>query len=205
MTRTLGTVAAVSLALLMLSGCHVTEDRQNGKKNVSIGTPFGSLKVNTNNTTDTSAIGLEAYPGSTPVADSDDKDGNAANVNMSFGSFHLGVKAAFFQTSDPQDKVLAFYRRDLGTHFGDVIECRGDQAVGKPAHTSQGLTCGTTRDKHYVQLGSELSGKNVELRTGSEHHQHIVTVENHEGGTKIGLVVLDLPSHLSGHDNNDSE
>ena len=45
----------------------------------------------------------------------------------------------------------------------------------------------------------------MELRTGSELHQHIVDIEAHDGGTKIGLVDLDLPSHLSNHDKNDSE
>ncbi|MBW4039411.1 MAG: hypothetical protein HIU91_11170 [Acidobacteria bacterium] len=205
MHRTLTTLASAAIACLLLSGCHVTQNGEGGKKNVDIGTPFGSLKVNTDNTTDPSSIGLEAYPGATPVADSGDNDANAANVNMSFGSFHLGVKAASFQTPDPQAKVIAFYRKDLTQHFGDVIECRGDKAIGTPTHTSEGLTCNSTRDKHYVQLGSDNGDTHLELLTGSDRHQHIVTVEDHGGGTKIGLVALDLPTHLSGHDDKDSE
>lgn len=194
---------AAPLAFVLLSGCHVVRQVDGSKKNVSIGTPFSSIKVNTNNTTDTAATGLEAYPGAIPIADSGDTDGNAANVNMSFGSFHLGVKAVFFQTPDPQEKVLAFYRNDLATHFGDVIECRGGHAIGTPSKTAQGLTCGSTRDRHSVQLGPEIGEGNLELLTGSERHQHLVTVEDHEGGTKIGLVAVDLPAHLSGSGNGD--
>lgn len=198
MTRPLRFFASMPLACILLSGCHVAT-HNDGANNVDIKTPFGSMKVKTNSTTDTSAIGLAPYPGAIPVADSSDKDGNAANVNMNFGSFHLGVKTAFFQTPDPQEKVIAFYRKDLATHFGDVIECSGDKTIGTPTRTAQGLTCGDSRSK----VNSVLD--HLELRAGSEHHQHIVTVEDHEGGTKIGLVSLDLPAHLSAHDNKDSE
>jgi hypothetical protein len=206
MTRTLRilTLMAVTapLACLPLTGCHVTENDHGDKKNVDIGTPFGSMKVHTNNTTDTAAIGLTAYPGAVPVNDGD-KDNNSANIDMSFGGFHLGVKAAGFQTPDSPDKVLAFYRKDLASRYGDVIECRDDHAVGTPTHTSQGLTCDA--QKHTRINNSDFDRDNLELRAGSELHQHIVGVEPHDGGTKIGLVDLDLPAHLSDHDSKDSE
>jgi hypothetical protein len=202
MNRKPGTVAI--LACILLSGCHV-DTRNNGtNNNVDIKTPFGSLKVDTSDSSDVADIGLSPYPGAAPLKDSGDKDDNAANVNMNFGSFRLGVKTAFFQTPDSQDKVIEFYRKNLAQHFGDVIECRDDKPVGTPIRTAQGLTCGSTRDKHYVQLGPELNHKNLQLRTGSERHQHIVTMEDHDGGTKIGLIALDLPSHLSGLDGRNS-
>ena len=217
MTRTLRilTILAVTapVACLLLTGCHVTENEHGDKKSVNIGTPFGSMKVHTSNTADTSAIGLAAYPGAVPINDSDD-DGNAANVDMSFAGFHLGVKAASFQTPDSQDKVLAFYRQDLATRYGDVIECRGHSAVGTPTRTSQGLTCSDSEGSHIktsdghskgVAIMSGDSSSDVELRAGSAQHFHIVGVEPHDGGTRIGLVALDLPSRLSGHDNKDSE
>ena len=218
MTRTLHILATLvvtgPLACLLLTGCHVTENEHGDKKNVDIGTPFGSMKVHTSNTADTSAIGLAAYPGAVPINDSGDTDGNSANVDMSFGSFHLGVKAASFQTPDSEDKVLAFYRHDLAARYGDVIECRGHSAVGTPTRTSQGLTCSDSEGSHIktsddhskgVAIMSGDSSSDVELRAGSAQHFHIVGVEPHDGGTKIGLVALDLPSHLSGHDNKDSE
>ncbi len=207
MTRTLRipTILAVTapLACLLLTGCHVTENEHGNRKNVDIGTPFGSMKVHTNNSTDTSAIGLSAYPGAVPTNDSGDKDGNSANVDMSFGSFRLGVRAAGFQTPDQPDKVLAFYRKDL-SRYSNVIECHGHASVGQPTRTTLGLTCSDSSKEVQIN-GSEPSNNNVELRAGSPQHQHIVSVEAHGGGTKIGLVALDLPSHLSGHANKDSE
>lgn len=207
-------LAAASFACLLLAGCHVSEHKNGKNENVDIGTPFGSLQVKTNDSSDTSAIGLAAYPGAVPVKDDGDKDSSSANVSMNFGSFHLGVKAASFQTPDSQDKVLAFYRKDMATRYGDVIECRGTSSIGSPARTSQGLTCdsghGThvrTSDGHSkgFAIMSGDSSDNTELRAGSQQHQHVVGVEAHDGGTKIGLVALDLPSHLADHDSKDSE
>ena len=214
--RSLTTFAvAAPLACLLLSGCHVTEDDHGDHKNVSIGTPFGSMKVNTNkNGTDTASIGITAYPGATPINDKDDDDSNNANVSMNFGPFHLGVKAADFQSSDPSDKVIAFYQKDLASRYGSVIECRGHNSVGSVTHTSQGLTCNDdehthirTHDDHSkgIAIMSDDSSTDIELRSGSPQHLHIVGVENRDGGTKIGLVSLDLPSDLFNHDSKDSE
>jgi hypothetical protein len=191
-------LALSTFACLLLAGCHVSDHKNGNNDNVDIGTPFGSMQVKTNNNTDTSAIGIAAYPGAVPVKDND-KDSNSADINMSFGSFHLGVKAAGFQTPDSLDKVVAFYKNDLA-RYGDVIECANDTAIGQPTRTSQGLSCDT---KHGAHISTGDHG--VELRTGSELHQHIVDIEAHDGGTKIGLVDLDLPSHLTTHDKNDSE
>lgn len=197
-------LSTLTLACILLSGCRVETNDNGDKKNVDISTPFGAMKVKTNDSGDTTAIGITAYPGAVPVKGGD-KDGNNADVNMSFGSFHLGVKAAEFQTPDAPAKVLAFYRKDLAKRFGDVIECQSDKPVGTPTRTSEGLTCEKTRDKDHVQLGSEVFGDGLELRSGSEEHQHIVSIDRHNGGSKIGLVALDLPSHLGNHDSKDSE
>lgn len=207
-------IFAAPLACLLLTGCHVTENDHGNGKNVDIGTPFGSMKVDTDHSTNTAAIGIAAYPGATPVDDKGDNDNsNNANVNLSFGPFHLGVKAADFQTSDSQDKVLAFYRKDLDARYGGTIECRGHSAVGSADHTSQGLTCNDdhtridTGEGHSkgVAIMSGDSSTDLELRAGSPQHLHVVSVESRDGGTRIGLVALDLPSHLSDHDHKDSE
>jgi hypothetical protein len=217
--RFLATFAlAAPLSCLLLTGCHVTEDDHGDHKNVSIGTPFGSMKVNTNkNSTDTASIGITAYPGATPIKDKgDDDDSNNANVSMNFGPFHLGVKAADFQSSDPSDKIIAFYQKDLASRYGSVIECHGHKSVGSVTRTSQGLTCSDDEHTHInthdgkskgfsISSGDSDSSTDIELRSGSPQHLHIVGVEQHEGGTKIGLVSLDLPSDLSDHDGKDSE
>ncbi len=212
MNLTLRTLAVAPLACLLLSGCRVVEHKDGNKDNVDISTPFGGMHVKTNNSGDTSAIGLTAYPGAVPVKEDHDSDTNSANVDMSFGGFHLGVRAAGFQTPDQPDKVLAFYRKDL-TRYGDVIECENDKPVGTPTRTSQGLTCdseGHTKFKAHgdlngIHIDNGTSSSDLELRAGSGQHQHIVGIKANNGGTKIGLVALDLPSHLSDHDDKDSE
>jgi hypothetical protein len=202
---------AAALACLLLAGCRVHNSKNGSKDDVAIDTPFGSMKVATDKSADTAAIGLAAYPGAVPVKDGNDSDSNSANVNLSFGSFHLGVKAASFQTPDQPEKVLAFYRKDLA-RYGDVIECNHDKPVGQPTRTSQGLACtdkgNTTRitsDKDGGLHINDSKSSDLELRAGSQTNQHIVSVEQKDGGTKIGLVALDLPSHLSDHGNNDAE
>ncbi len=195
---------AASLSTMLLSGCRITDNKDGKNDNVAISTPFGSMNVKTNDNVDTSSIGLTAYPGAMPVKD-DGKDSNSADVNMSFGDFHLGVKAASFQTGDSTDKVMAFYRKDLG-RYGDVIECKGDNAIGTPTRTSQGLTCNDKGGNHHVhgRVATD-SDDEIELRAGSETRQHIVGIETKNGGTRIGLVMLNLPSGLHSHDSKETE
>ncbi len=213
--RTLTTLA--TLAGLLLAGCHVTESDRDGSKNVSIGTPFGSMKVATGKTVDAASVGISPYPGATPVQDQGD-DGNNANVQMSFGGFHLGVRAADFQTADSPQKVLAFYRQDLSSRYGAPIECRDQHPIGSPDRTAQGLTCkndegsrvagskvqiGGVHPKGVVILSNDSpSETEIELRAGSPKRMHVVGVEPHNGGTQISLVSIDLPT---GHDSSDSE
>jgi hypothetical protein len=190
---------AAPLLCLALAGCHVSSHGNGKNDNVDIGTPFGSMHVKTNDTTSTAAIGLAPYPGAVPLKDGD-QDGNSADVNMSFGSFHLGVQAASFQTADSPDKVLAFYRKDLA-RYGEVIECRDNAPVGQPTHTVLGLTCNDQGHHHSIVI----QDSDLELRAGSPEHQHIVSTDAKDGGTKIGLVALDLPSGLNQHGKGDVE
>lgn len=195
MKITIAAVAAATLTLILATGCRVNDEEHGDKKNVSIATPFGSVHVNTDEKADTTAIGLAVYPGATPYKDpgGDHKDSGSADINLSFGDFHLGVKAASFITPDAQDKVLAFYKKELAK-YGEVISCRGDATVGEPDHTSQGLTCSEHNDNHVNASAHALEHDDLELRAGSRQHQHIVGLEDKNGQTKIGLVALDLPA-----------
>jgi len=186
------TAAAAMVATVLMSGCRVESSKQNGNDNVRIATPFGGMQVKTNDSTVLEGMGLPAYPGATLIRK--DNDHGAADVNMNFGSFHLRVKAASYQTPDSPDKVKAFYRKALGA-YGDIIECSNDKSVGEPTHTAEGLTCD---DNHkHVAIDDDISRK-LELKAGSKQHQHIVAIDPNGSGTKIGLVALDLPGHLSG-------
>lgn len=197
--RALSAIAASALLLLPLAGCHVSSHKNGENDNVDIGTPFGSLQVKTDDNANGAAIGITPYPGAVPVKDGDGK--HSADVNMNFGSFHLGVKTTALQTTDDEGKVLAFYRHDLA-RYGDVIECNANATVGVPKRTAEGLTCSENSGAHH---GDVNIGSGLELRTGSPHRQHIVALQNRDGGTRIGLVALDLPDHFGSHDRGASE
>jgi hypothetical protein len=161
------------------------------------------MQIKTDNAAVAEGIGLPIYPGATPnIKKKDDghDDNGAADINMSFGSFKLRVKAASYHSDDPQDKIIAFYRPALAK-YGDVIQCDHDRPVGTPTRTSQGLTCDKTgKDNH---VSSTINDSKIEFKTGSEQHQHIVAIDPDGSGTKIGLVVLDLPTHFSLGDKDD--
>lgn len=186
-------------ACLLLAGCQISHSRHSDGDNVQIGTPFGSVHVKTDKDANLAGIGLTTYPGSVPVRDHDGKDKDAADINLNFGDFHLGVKAASFQTGDSPDKVEGFYRKDL-SRYGQILKCENDHPVGQPTRTSEGLTCDAERG-HKIHI-SDTDNDQLELRAGSPDHMHIVGIQPKNGGTRIGLVALDLPIH---HDASDSE
>ncbi len=190
---------ALLLVPVLLAGCRVDTHKNGADKDVSIGTPFGSMNVKTDEANALAKTGLTPYPGASPVHKHGDDHG-AADVNMSFGSFRLGVHAVELQTPDPQDKVLAFYRKDMG-RYGAVLTCRGNQTVGQPPRTQDGLTC----NDHKTVQEYHTSGDSIELRAGSETRQHVVGVHAEDGATHIGLVALDLPSDSNKHDSGDRE
>jgi hypothetical protein len=194
-------VAAVAiLAMALMSGCRIENDKHGDSDNVKIATPFGGMTVKTNDTAVIDGLGLPVYPGAELVKKKDKNDG-AADINMSFGSFTLRVKAASYKSTDSPDLVAAFYRKALG-RYGDVIECQNDKPVGSLTRTSEGLTCDNEKENH-IKVDNDISGKR-EMKAGSKQHQHIVGVDPDGSGTKIGLVALDLPGHLSVGDGDES-
>jgi hypothetical protein len=198
-TNQIAAVATMIAATALMSGCRIESDKRNGNDNVKIATPFGGMTVKTNDDA-VEGLGLPVYPGAQLVKK--DKNNGAADVNMSFGSFQLRVKAASYRTQDNPDEVTTFYRKALG-RYGDVIECQKDKPVGNPTRTAEGLSCDNEKDNR-VYVNDDESGK-LELKAGSKQHQHIVAIDPEGNGTKFGLVSLDLPGHISfgsGDDNN---
>jgi hypothetical protein len=198
-TNQIAGVAVMIAATALMSGCRIESDKRNGNDNVKIATPFGGMTVKTNDAAVVEGLGLPVYPGAELVKK--DKNNGAADVNMSFGSFQLRVKAASYRTQDSTDEVTTFYRKALG-RYGDVIQCQNDKPLGTPTRTAEGLTCDNVKENH-ISVNDDMSGK-MELKAGSKQHQHIVAVDPEGKGTKFGLVALDLPGHIS-FGNNDGK
>jgi hypothetical protein len=200
MKKALVFLAAAGLALT--AGCHVQveKDANGNEKNVKIDTPIGGLHVRAG---DTSAadVGLPVYPGATIAPDN--QGDKSADVHMGFGDFQLRVKVVNYETTDSQDKVLAFYQKAMG-RFGDVIRCQGNQPVGTPTVTQEGLTC--SEDHGNVQIQGENVSANLTLRAGSRHHQHILGIENSKRNeTRFALIELQLPTALDNDKNSNSQ
>jgi hypothetical protein len=192
--------AGIFLGAAAISGCRIDSHKQGDNENVSVATPFGGVKVKTNDAAGVEGIGLPVYPGAELVKKKD-KDNGSADVNLSFGKFQLRVKAASYRTSDTPEQVNAFYRNAM-KRYGTVIQCNHDQPIGTPTRTEDGLTCSENDKKHDEATTSP--GVKVELKAGSKQHQHIVAIEPENQGTKFGMVALDLPMGFSGDHNSDA-
>jgi hypothetical protein len=163
-------------------------------KKVQVDTPFGGVHVNTDQTT-AADLGLPVYPGAVVVKG--DGDHESADVHLGFGEWELRVRTVSYQTDDSEEKVTAFYKKALG-RYGDVITCQGNSPVGKPAITSEGLSCADDKGSGNVKIdrGDYGTGKDsLELKAGSKRHQHIVGFENPKNSKpRFVLVALDLPA-----------
>jgi hypothetical protein len=185
-------VAGVSLAAALLAGCEVDTHKDANGEHVKVATPFGGVQVKTGDSANIQGIGIATYPGAVPTKKSNnDKNSDSADVNVSFGDFKVRVKAASFRSDDSQDRLIAFYRKELGK-YGTVIQCSDGQPVGQPTKTPEGLSC----DDEHSHGNSDVDGK-IELKAGSEQHQHLVAIDPQTNGTKFALIVLDLPIHFN--------
>ena len=189
-SRALISLAAASI-LIAVAGCHISVDKSKSgdEKNVKIETPLGGLHVRSDQTS-AADVGLPAYTGAHLSTGSDgDK---SADVHLGFGQWQLRVRAVTYETSDSQDKVVAFYKSALG-RYGDVLQCDGKKAVGSPTVTHEGLTCDEEHGKGHVNVDL-TSSDHLSLMAGSRHHQHIFAIKNGGGAdTRFSLVELQLP------------
>jgi len=193
--RRSGIVLAAGL-LLATSACSIQVDpTKDGKeKSVKVQTPFGGVHVNTNDMA-ASDTGLPAYPGATATASKakDGKHDQNADIDIHFGGWQMRMKVLKYHTADSQDKVMAFYRKALG-RYGDVIECRGDEPVGTPTVTRQGLSCKEHGNPHNDNVNMQ-SDSGVMLKAGSHSHQHLMGIDKTDSdGTDFALIALDLPA-----------
>jgi hypothetical protein len=192
---------ALIFGIVLVSGCRVESDKHGDSDDVKIATPFGGVRVKTNDAAVLEGIGLPAYPGAELVKKKDKSDG-AADINLSFGKFQLRVKAVDYRSTDDPGMVAAFYRKALG-RYGDVIQCQNSKPVGTPTRTAEGLTCDNEKENH-ITVNEQISGK-MELKAGSKLHQHVIAIDPDGSGTKFAMVALDLPGHIATEDGGDEK
>jgi hypothetical protein len=169
--------------VVALAGCSVTtHDKGNGKKDdVDIRTPFGSLSVK-EGASDVKDTGLSPYPGARLASDKDDEHRHSANVNISSSLFGLKVVALKYESDDASDKVLAFYRKEMGK-YGKVVDCTGGFNMNFHHRDKDAeVTC----DDHN---GSGHEYKE-QLKVGTENNQRILAIKPKNSGSEFTLVYV---------------
>jgi hypothetical protein len=186
--------------LLAVSGCSVQDHKNGQAESVQLHTPLGALDVRTN-AVHGPDVGLPVYPGAVETG-KHGNDSGSADIHMSFGSWHLNVKAIEYHSNDPEERIVAFYKKSMG-QYGDVLTCKDKTAIGEPVKTRQGLTCAnnheydvdmkldTSKNKVNVQT-PHLTG-DIKLLAGSPENQHLVEFKPTSDGTKFSMVVVQLP------------
>jgi hypothetical protein len=162
-------------ALLPLTACGVdVHDAGPGKnKNVDVRSPFGSVSVRTD--VENPDTGLPVYPGARPLRDEDDPE--SANVNVSSRWFDVRVVAAKYESRDTQETILNFYRHQMRT-YGAVTECRGEVDFRGGRHNRRPIC--TERP----------ASRDVQLLTGTEEQQRVVSVKPRGTGSEFSLVYV---------------
>ena len=195
-------IAALSLGVLLfaLSGCSVNEHKNGDAENVHLHTPLGGLDVRTNSAAAVD-VGVPIYPGAVATGDQGN-DSGAADIHMSFGKWQLNVKAAEYQSKDPEFKLVAFYKKAMAS-YGDVLTCKDKKPLGQPVATSKGLTCANDHEydvsmdagssKNHVNSPTPKITGDIKLLAGSPENQHIVEFTPTSDGTKFSIVAVQLP------------
>jgi hypothetical protein len=178
-------VLSVFAALFLFVGCsistrHGDKNNEGPDKDVDIRTPFGSLSVHSGNP-DPKETGLSVYPGA-QVKVTRDRDGDSgANVNISSSLFGMKLAVLKYQTGDPPDKVLGFYRKDM-SRYGKVIDCNGGFNMNFHRHDQDAeVTCGDREGGHEYRQ---------ELKVGTENNQRIVAVKPSGNGTEFVMLYV---------------
>jgi len=173
---------AVALAVLLAACSIKVDDKDKEAKKVDIQTPLANLKVDTSEASTDN--GIPTYPGATPRPESGG-DKHRANVNIGGMGFGVKVIAAEYVTPDSPEKVKTFYLDKL-SQFGKVLECRGtggDNGTHADFNDDQGdkpVTC------------EHASGDGWQLKTGTNHNQHLVAINPDGSGTRFGTVLVQI-------------
>jgi len=175
-------LALAFIGCLTLLACTVSvKDHENGENSkVDIETPIGGIHVNEE--ADVHDTGLAAYPGAHQKTKTDGES-KSANVNISSGLFGVKVVAIEYQSDDPPGKVLAFYRQQM-KKFGNVVECHTDK------HNGNVVANDGERGSRPVSCEGDNGGNVVELKSGTEDNEHLVSVEPQGKGSDFALVYI---------------
>jgi len=134
---------------------------------------------------DVRQTGLAAYPGARLKKDTGN-DSHSANVNISSSLFGLKVVAMKFESDDAPDKVLTFYRKEMGK-YGKVVDCTGGFNMNFHHHDKDAeVSCDNNDSSHEYK---------EELKVGTENNQRVLAVKPSGSGSEFALVYVRAWEH----------
>ena len=176
-------VAVIALAVVLSAVAAPAQEKQNPdseKHTFRVETDSGRYGL-TAERLDPKRLGVAIYPGAQVLREGEN-DHSGGNITFEWGKESTRLFVQKYASSDPAEKVIAFYRKQL-SKYGPVVECRD----GKPlAPVKSELTCGEGGVKYE---SSHSDG--FELKAGSKHSQHIVGVTPKGASTEFGIVFLE--------------
>ncbi len=179
-------LALALAAFFLLPACsiNVKKDKGGGEKKVDIETPVGGIHVSKD--ADVRDIGLPVYPGARQKKKAENGEEKSANVNISGPGFAVKVVAIEYESDDPPEKLIAFYKDQL-KKYGSVLECHSSRHGGDlNLHARKN----GSKDSKDLKCDNNDRGKTVELKVGTEDNQHIVAVEPEGKGSTFALVFV---------------
>lgn len=120
-------------------------------------------------------VGLPAYPGATIRRDKPD-DGEGLNLSLWGGSLGFKLALVKFSTTDPVDKVAAYYREAMG-RYGTVLDCTGP----RPAAPADKKVLACNKDDK-GEPGGRL------YKVGTPQQQRIVSIKPAGGRVEFDMV-----------------
>lgn len=192
-TIVLKTASVMIAGVLCLAGCsiHTQKDETGHESKADIRTPFGGLKVRTDDVK-ASDTGIPVYPNA-QIKPRQGSDDSKADVNIDTPFFAMKVVAISYTSSDSPDKILGFYR-DRMKSFGKYIECKDtgskhDHDKDKHGDLDKPVSCDSGAQVKLEGSGVGESGT-IELKAGTNGNQHLVSVKPARSGTEFSLVYI---------------
>lgn len=159
-------------------------------KNLDVRSPIGDLHVGKD--ADAQKAGLPLYPGAHPQH-KDNDDGDAVNLALATENVGMQLIVAKYETDDPAEKVLAFYRAKM-KKYGKVLECHSTEDKSGFHSDSDDKKNGSQP----LKCEGDNSGPVRELKVGTEDNQHIVAIEDPKSGQTTTFVLVYLRKHEKG-------
>ncbi len=170
-------IIIVTIVFAVFSGVFVfaqnsgSQDSGSKDKSFDVRSSIGDMHVGKD--ADAQKQGLPLYPGARPKQE---KDNDPLNFDIFTESFGFKIMVAKYESDDPAEKILAFYR-DKMKKFGKVLECHNTND-NSGFHSDD-----NDQDRNKpLKCEGDNSGPVRELKVGTEGNAHILAVEPRDSG-----------------------